>query len=584
VAGNVRGTPEEVEDEVLRRIWNIPDESATERATLLAGELDVPLSFAKVLVSHGVASESDARSYLTPDRETLHDPQLLPDIEPALDRIRTAVAGGEKVFVCGDYDVDGITSIVLIKRCLEAAGLDVGFYIPNRLVDGYGLSENGIVAAKDYGAKLIITVDSGVTGHEAIEAAKRAGLDVLVTDHHEPQDSLPDALAVVDPKRHDSKYPFKDLAGVGVAYKVMEALARDCRDVAYSVEENLDLVAVGTVADIVPLVSENRVLTSLGLERLRTTTNPGLRALMEVAGVEPASARATHIGFALGPRLNAAGRLGDAKIGVELLTTVDGAKAEQIAKKLDRENKKRRALEQDVLKDATDSLESTLDVDSRRSIVLWSRGWHPGVIGIVASRIAKQYNRPTVLLSITDGMSKGSGRSIPGFDLHAALSKCRGCLVSFGGHRHAAGVSLPEGRLEEFRDCVEEAVSSVLTPEDLIPVVDIDAEITLAECDFDLVNMMKGMRPFGSGNPEPIFGTRRLKLIAAKTVGNGHLKMTVAQGDAHIDAIGFGMAEALDELRSSGGMVAAAYVLEENTWHGRTELQMRLKDVHAEDY
>jgi single-stranded-DNA-specific exonuclease len=364
----------------------------------------------------------------------------------------------------------------------------------------------------------------------------------------------------------------------------MEALARDYRDVAHSIEENLDLVAVGTVADIVPLDSENRILTTLGLERLRVTTNPGLKALMEVAGVEPARVQAPHIGFALGPRLNAAGRLGDASIGVELLTTDDEAQAAAIAKSLDLENKKRRSLETEVLRDATRIIEESVDLPTRRSIVLWSSGWHPGVIGIVASRIAKQYNRPTILLAVSDGMAKGSGRSIPGFDLHSALVGCRDFLSSFGGHRHAAGVSLEEDKLPEFRDCVETAVSNSLTADDLVPVIDIDSLVTLGECDFDLVKHMKQMRPFGAGNPEPVFGTRGVKLIAAKSVGNGHLKLTVAQSDRVMDAIGFGMAESLDELRSGGGMVALAYVLEENTWRGVTDLQLRLKDVQPEDY
>ncbi len=568
----------------MRRRWQVPDEAAKDRASLLATDLGVRAAFAQVLVSHGVGTTGEARSFLNPDRSGLHDPLLLPDIGEVLDRLRHAVRNDEAVFVCGDYDVDGITSIVLVKRCLEAAGLRVGFYIPNRLHEGYGLSEKGVHAAKDQGASLIVTVDSGVTGHKEIEAARRLGIDVIVTDHHEAQDTLPDAVGVVDPKRNDSKYPYKDLAGVGVAFKVMQALAREYRDVAYTVEENLDLVAVGTVADIVPLTSENRILASLGLERLRNTTNHGLRALMEIAKVEPVEARATHIGFALGPRLNAAGRLGDASIGVELLTTQDAETATRIAMKLDRENKKRRDLEFDVLKDATNEIETSFDLGRRRSIVLWSSGWHPGVIGIVASRIAKQYHRPTVLLSVTDGMSKGSGRSIPGFDLHSALAECRHCLDSFGGHMHAAGVSLPEERLPEFRDCVEEAVSRVLTPEDLIPVVAVDALISLDQCSFDLVNDMKPMRPFGAGNPEPVFGTHDLKLIAAKIVGNGHLKMTVAQGDRTIDAIGFGMADSLDELRGSGGMIAAAYVLEENTWRGVTDLQLRLKDVQPEEY
>lgn len=568
----------------MRRRWKLPDEEAKARAGTLAGSMDVPEAFAAILASHGVSTAADARAFLTPDLSTLYDSSLLPDIDPALDRLRAAIADREKVFVCGDYDVDGITSVVLVKKCLEAAGLEVGFYVPNRLTEGYGLSEAGIGAARDWGARLIITVDSGITGHDEIRVAGEMGIDVIVTDHHEPQDTVPRAVAVVDPKRKDSRYPYPNLAGVGVAYKVMMALARDCLDVAYTVEENLDLVAVGTVADIVPLTSENRVLTAFGLERLRTTLNPGLKALMEVAGVDSGGARASHIGFALGPRLNAAGRLGDASIGVELLTTDDEETARAIARQLDTENRRRRELETAVHSDATRMIGESIDLGERRSIVLWSNGWHPGVIGIVASRIAREYNRPTILLSVCEGSCKGSGRSIPGFDLHAALVQCRDWLDSFGGHRHAAGVSLPEERLPKFRECVERAVSASLTPEDLVPEIEVDALVTLDDCDFELVNLMKKMRPFGAGNPEPVLGTTSLKLIAAKSVGNGHLKMTVAQGERAMDAIGFGMAGALAELRGGSGLVSAAYVLEENTWRGVTDLQLRLKDVRSEDY
>ncbi|MFH1502024.1 MAG: single-stranded-DNA-specific exonuclease RecJ [Candidatus Eisenbacteria bacterium] len=568
----------------MRRRWKLPDDASVARARALAGLLDVPRAFASVLVSHGVGTVEEARAFLAPDLSMLFDSRLLPDIEPAVSRLREAIDHNERVFVCGDYDVDGITSIVLVKKCLEAAGLEVGFYVPNRLTEGYGLSEAGVGAAKDWSAGLIITVDSGITGHDQIDFARGEGLDVIVTDHHEPQDSLPDATAVVDPKRKDSVYPYKDLAGVGVAYKVMTALAREVKDLAHVVDENLDLVAVGTVADIVPLTSENRVLTSFGLRQLRQTLNPGLKALMKVAGVEPAEAKASHIGFALGPRLNAAGRLGDAAVGVELLTTDDEETAAAIARKLDGENKERRSLETGVFDDAKRMLDEASDLDSRRSIVLWSQEWHPGVIGIVASRIAREYNRPTVLLSVADGACKGSGRSIPGFDLHAALLECRGSLDSFGGHRHAAGVSLAEGRLPEFRDCVEEAVSASLAPEDLIPEVELDAVVSLDECDFDLIKHMKGMAPFGAGNREPVFGTRNMKLISARSVGNNHLKLTVAQGESSMDAIGFGMAGALADLRQGGGMVSLAYVLEENHWRGETSLQLRLKDVQPEYY
>ncbi|MCD4691172.1 single-stranded-DNA-specific exonuclease RecJ, partial [bacterium] len=385
---------------IVRKRWNLPDGDVLARADALAEELQVPQAFATILASRGVATKTDASAFLKPDRSELCDPFLLPDIEPALDRFRQAVDNREGIVICGDYDVDGITSIVLMKRCLESVGCRVGFYIPNRLNEGYGLSDRGVRQARDVGAGLIVTVDSGVTGHKQIALAKTLGVDVIVTDHHEPQETLPDAIAVVDPKRKDSIYPYKDLAGVGVAFKVLEALARDYRELAYTVEENLDLVAVGTVADIVSLRSENRILTALGLERLRNTGNPGLAALMDVAKVEPAAVRAAHIGFALGPRLNAAGRLGDASIGVELLTTDDVDLAGRIAKRLDGENCKRRDLERQALDEAERMIDELVDLDGMRSIVLWSSGWHPGVIGIVASRIAKQHNRPAILLSV----------------------------------------------------------------------------------------------------------------------------------------------------------------------------------------
>jgi single-stranded-DNA-specific exonuclease len=568
----------------LKRRWRLPDSDTREKASRLASQMGVPRAFASVLVNRGLASIEEASSFLSPDRSMLYDPLLLPDIDAALERLVAALAAREKVFVCGDYDVDGITSIVLIKRCLEAAGVEVAYYVPNRLLEGYGLSEVGIQAARDWGSRLIVTVDSGVTGHDEVRLARTYDIDVIVTDHHEPQDSLPAALAVVDPKRKDSRYPYKDLAGVGVAFKLMEALARESREVALEVEECLELVAVGTVADIVPLTSENRVLTTLGLQQLRTTKNPGLCALMSVAGVESNGAKATHIGFALGPRLNAAGRLGDARIGVELLTTNDPKAAADIANRLDGENRKRRDLEASVLEGATRMIEESVDLSARRSIVLWSPGWHPGVIGIVASRIAKQYNRPTILLSVADSTCRGSGRSIPGFDLHAALSECRHCLTSFGGHRHAAGVSLSEERLEEFSDCVERAAAAALSSADLVPVIEVDDLVSLTDCSDELVALMKKLRPFGAGNPEPIYGTRDLKLVAARAVGNGHLKLTVAQGDRLMDAIGFGMADALGDLKKCGGMIALAYVLEENAWRGVTELQLRIKDVQPEEY
>lgn len=562
--------------------WKLPDEQTREQALRLAGEMRVPELLAAVLVNRGVTTPGGAEAFLSPDRSRLHEPSLLPDMEPALGRLHAAIERGERIFVCGDYDVDGITSVVLVKRCLAAAGVDIGCFIPNRLTDGYGLSEKGITAAKRDGAQLIVTVDSGVTGHDQIRLAGELGIDVIVTDHHEPQDSLPDAVAVVDPKRKDSEYPYKDLAGVGVAFKLMEGLAREIKQIAHAVEENLDLVAVGTVADIVPLTCENRILTAHGLARLRNTSNVGLTALMDVARVDPWTIEASGIGYALGPRLNAAGRLGDAGIGVKLLTTDDPSEAERIARDLDRQNRKRRTLESLAYDSAAGMMRDYHDLEQRHSIVLWSDDWHPGVIGIVASRLARRYHRPTILVALDGGRGKGSGRSILGFDLHGALARCRETLESFGGHRYAAGLSVKESDLVAFSREFEQVAADGLSPEDLVPVIDVDAIISLDQCNSDLVDLLRKVGPFGSGNPEPVFGTRDLRVISAKEVGKGHLKATFSERDLVMDGIGFGMASLLPDLRAGTGRVAVAYLLKENSWKGVTDLELELRDVQIE--
>jgi single-stranded-DNA-specific exonuclease len=554
-----------------------PDAAAVDR---LCRELRLPAPLCRLLVHRGYGETEAARGFLRPHAGHIHPPAQLAGMGDAVARLRRAIEGGETILVHGDYDVDGICSTALFVRALRMMGAKAEPFVPHRLVDGYDLSEAGVQKAAQIGATVILTGDCGIVAHDAVRRARAAGIDVVVTDHHTPGPELPDAAAVVNPNRADCGYPDKGLAGVGVAFKVCCALADEIGFPRERLNSFLDLVAVATIADIAPLRGENRALVRWGLKVLRDTPNPGLRALLRVTGLaEKAEITANQVGFVLAPRINAVGRMGEALRGVRLLLTDDPREAEQIAHTLESENRWRQSVEGQTLKEALAALELAYDPDRDYGLVLASEGWHPGVIGIVASRMVERLHRPTVMIALDEhGEGKGSARSIGAFDLYDAIRGCAEHLVRFGGHRMAAGCSIRRERVDAFRDAFNARAREVLREEDLVPEVRIDLEMELRHADHEMVRMLRHAGPFGAGNATPVFAVRGVAVAESKVVGQGHLKMTLDAYGARLDAIGFGMGERSQEPGFGAGPMDVAFKLEENHYNGRTTVQARLVD------
>jgi single-stranded-DNA-specific exonuclease len=554
-----------------------PDRAAAER---LGRELRLPSALCALLVQRGFAEPEAARGFLRPHAAQLHPASALAGMGDAVARLRRARDARETVLVHGDYDVDGICSTALLVRALRRMGLRAEPFVPHRLRDGYDLTTAGVAAARAAGATLILTCDCGIVAHDAVRAARAAGIDVVVTDHHTPGAELPDAVAVVNPNRADCGYPGKGLAGVGVAWKVCCALADELGFPQDRLTPYLDLVALATIADVAPLSGENRALVRWGLRVLQDTPNPGLRALLAATGLAGRELSASQVGFVLAPRLNAVGRMGEALRGVRLLLTDDEAEAEQIATELEAENRARQSVEGETLRAALGGLETGYDPERDRGVVLAAEGWHPGVIGIVASRLVERLHRPVVVIALDGtGDGKGSGRSIRAFDLHAALAGCAEHLVRFGGHRVAAGCSIRPERVDGFRDAFAARARAVLADDDLVPEVRVDLELELRHCDLDLARMLRHAGPFGSGNPTPVFAVRAVALADAREVGQGHLKLALASAGTRLDAIGFGMAGRMAEPGFGALPMDVAFKLEENHYRGRTSLQARLVDL-----
>jgi single-stranded-DNA-specific exonuclease len=555
-----------------------PDHAAVER---LCRELRLPAPLCRLLVHRGYGQSDAARGFLRPTEGHIHAPAQLAGMAQAVARLRQAIAAGETVLVHGDYDVDGICSTALYVRALRMMGARAEPFVPRRLVDGYDLSEAGVRAAVEIGAKLILTCDCGIVAHDAVRQARAAGIDVIVTDHHTPGPDLPDAIAVVNPNRHDCAYPDKGLAGVGVAWKVCCALAEEIGFPRERLFSFLDLVALATIADIAPLRGENRAMVRWGLKVLRETPNVGLRALLRVTGLaDKSEITAAQVGFVLAPRINAVGRMGEALRGVRLLLTDDPREADDIAHTLEAENRWRQTVEGETVKEALAQLELTYDPDRDYGLVLASEGWHPGVIGIVASRLVERLHRPTVMIALdaATGEGKGSARSIPGFHLYDAMRDCSEHLIRFGGHRMAAGCSIRADRVDGFREAFNARARSVLSEDDLVPEVRIDLEMELRHADRELVRMLRHAGPFGAGNATPVFMVRNVAIAQHRIVGQGHLKMTLASYGSTLEAIGFGMGERAQEPGFGGGLMDVAFKLEENHYNGRTTVQARLVD------
>src|SRR5690606_28589639 len=570
----------------VRPVWLPPKPADSLSVDRLVADLGLPASLCRLLVRRGYSDPSTARSFLRPSRGHLHSPWRLAGMEAVVERLQRARRAGETVLVHGDYDVDGVCATALLVRALRMMGFSVVPFVPHRLRDGYDLTSAGIAAARRAGATLIVTADCGTVAHDAVDEAARLGIEVIVTDHHTPGAELPRALTVINPNRSDCDYPEKGLAGAGVAFKLVEALAEGTGFPAERLSSFLDLVAIATIADLAPLTSENRALVRWGLAVLARTPNPGLRALLRSCGLgDREELTAGHVGFVLAPRLNAAGRLGDAMRGVQPLLADDPRLATRLAEELELENRRRRELDEATLADAIEMLERSYDPERDWGVVLASDRWHPGVIGIVASRVVERIHRPTVLISLGQREGKGSGRSITGLHLQAALSACAAHLTRFGGHRAAAGCSLEPSRVEPFREAFNEVVRRTLEPEALVPRLQVDEVLSLEDANYGLLTRLRHFAPFGVANATPVFAAYGVRLAAPpRIVGRNHLRLLLASEEARLEAIGFGLADLVHECSSR--TVDVAFRLEENRWNGggrRDEpaVQARLVDVRA---
>ena len=544
----------------------------------LAAELHLPPLVCRLLLVRGYASIEPAKEFLRPRLQRLHSPHGLPDAGLAVERLMRAVRDSETVMIHGDYDVDGICATTLLTRSLRYFGARPVPFIPRRLEDGYDLSDAGVRAARQAGAKLVVTCDCGTSALKPIRALCESGIDVIVTDHHLPGGPLPECLAVLNPKRPGSEYPDRDLAAVGVAFKLMLALAEKLGANTNFVFNMLDLVALATIADVAPLRGENRIFARYGLRLMAETPHQGLRALMRASGMDGRPITAGRVGFILAPRLNAAGRIGHAMQGVELLLSESEPQANRIARELEEMNRRRQEIDRATLVEARKMVDA-LDLDNTFGIVLARQGWHPGVIGIVASRLVEETARPTVLISLDGDEGKGSGRAPLPFDLHAGLSECRDLLLRFGGHKAAAGVTIATAQVEAFAQRFNDVARAKLSPEDLYPELRIDAEISIDDVTDDLEALLRHFEPFGVGNPSPVFASRNVRLAApARVVGTDGLKLRVAGATHERDALGWGMGELAAELPIEAPF-DLAYRVERDTYMGETRLQLRIADI-----
>ena len=538
----------------------------------------VPELLARLLVNRGISDAGATERFLTATLADCYDPFLMRGMKAAVERLVTARQQVEPVCVYGDYDVDGITATALLIEFFRSVGFACFYHIPNRMDHGYGLSEAGIRAAAAGGARVIVSVDCGVTAVAEAVLCRTLGIDLIITDHHTPGETVPDACAILNPHLPDCRFPFKLLSGVGVAFNLLIALRTRLRDTgsftngdAPNLREYLDLVALGTIADIVPLTDENRLFVRFGLKELSSTRRPGITALKSVAAVT-GEVSCYDVGFRLAPRLNACGRLEDATRGVELLLCRDPDEAVIIAGELDASNTERRQIEQEILRDARTMVEA--DDRDRFGIVLASAEWHPGVIGIVASRLVELYHRPTVLIALMDGSGRGSGRSIPAFHLYEALAACSGNLQKFGGHKYAAGLSIAEDVLLNFIVEFDAHAAGVLTPEDLLPVLLIDAELAPADISLELPGLIARLEPHGAGNPSPLFLLRRVQVIDQRILKDKHLKLRLKLPRGPVDAIAFNLGEF-----GCTGVVDLVFSPEINVWNGRQSLQLKIRDL-----
>ena len=567
-------------------IWDhVP--CSDDQASALAGALGVTPLLARLLCQRGLADPDAARRFLAPSLDHLHDPLRLPDMAAAVERILSGLARGDRIAIHGDYDVDGITSTVILRRTLELLGADVVHFLPERLRDGYGLHPGAIERLHAEGVRLVISVDCGTRSVEAADRARELGVDLIITDHHEPDATLPRAVAVINPRRSDSSYPDRDLAGVGVALKLVQALCNRAGRERW-LPGFVKIAAIGTLADVVPLVGENRVIAKLGLELLsRGPHKVGLRALLEASGLTGKTIDTYQVAFVIAPRVNAAGRMSTPDIAARLLLAVDETMADEVralAGQLNEENQRRQQEEQRVLAHARKVIESDPDIGARSVLVVAGDGWHRGVIGIVASRLVESFCRPVVVVSIEGEVAHGSCRSIPSFDMLAALERCAPLLTRFGGHKLAAGLTLETARVKELRAALADWGDQVLTPDDLRPRLRIDAPLRFGTIGGDLVSDLEKLAPFGPGNPRPVFSAMGVEVAdRPRRIKDRHLKMALRQDRRLFRAVAWRAIAHEAWLADHHGTVDVAFSLNQNVFNGETFLELTLADIRRSE-
>ena len=554
--------------------WQIYD-TDEDKVKELVNKYDINELLATILVNRDIVDEQKLEIFLNPTRNDFHDPFLMPDMEKAVQRIIKAINDKEKVIIYGDYDADGITSITVLKKFLEDVGLDADYYIPNRLTEGYGLNNDALKKINESNYDLMITVDCGISAIDEVNYAKSLGMEIIITDHHEVGDDIPNAIAVVDAKRKDNKYPCRDLAGVGVVFKLIQAISTKLGLKEEEYLKYLDIVCVGTISDIVPLVDENRVITKLGLMLVKQTRNIGLKSLIMSSGYRKIDS--TTISFGIAPRINACGRMGHAEEALKLFLSKNLNEVNKLTKVLNEYNVERQSTEKRIYEEALTQIQKN-HLDDKDAIIVAGENWHHGVIGIVSSKITELYFKPSILLCYEDDIAKGSGRSIPGFDLHEALMKCQDTIEKFGGHSMAIGITIKRKNFEKFCDEFEE-VAKQSNLKDICPIIQIDAKFELKDINKDMVKSLEQLEPFGEGNKTPIFVFRNVKIDSIRALSEGkHLKLTLKDGNIVVDAIGFNLGYLAEEYKI-GDKIDVVGILEISTFNGVESMQINLKDI-----
>lgn len=543
----------------------------------LTQTLRIPVVLARVLVGRGLTTSQDVEEFFNPSLDQLYDPFSMDGMEAAVTRLSQALANNELVWIHGDYDVDGTSSAAMMLHFLHTIGVQARYFIPDRSV-GFGFTQQSVNLAHEAGAKLIITVDIGVTAVDSVAYAKDLGIDVIVCDHHEPAEELPNANAILDPIKPGCTYAYKSLCGCGVAFKLVQGMAQRLGKPELALKY-LDLVAIASAADIVPLTGENRIFSSFGLSKLNTNPLPGIKGLIDCAGIKLGEINNSSIVFAMAPRINAAGRLGDPARAVEMMIQDDEVMSFRIAQELEQDNRRRRAIDEVTYEHAEAVAAKSLVDGARRSLVVHDNDWHAGVIGIVASRLVERFHVPTIMLTTIDGIAKGSARSIREFDIHNALKQCEDLLIEYGGHKHAAGLSLRVANIPELARRFDVIAQEALTTEMLTPDLTIDAELSLSDLTPSFFKLLAKFAPYGHGNPRPLFYSRDVvSANGVKIVGNNHLKFRALQNNFAIDAIGFNLGHRHADC-SNGRVFSLVYTLEESVYHGQTTPQLRIRDI-----